>query len=138
MPIEKTSFGIWLGHFIVDHKTTKAAVAAILEISPSMLSLVSIGRKDIPKTFRPMLISAYGLKGEDLHKLDKAIEDTQAEVDLIKLNSEKYVVCRTVDKTVWTKDMMKLFALCVNKMTPKEVAQYKERFKEISERPNKD
>lgn len=138
MNTEKTSFGKWLAHFIIDRNITQANIAAVLETSPSMLSLISTGRKDIPKTFRSLLILKFKLTHAEIHTLDKAIMDTQAEVEQIRLNSEKYVVCRTVDKNEWTKDMMKLFALCVNKMTPKEVSRYKELFKKISERPNKD
>lgn len=138
MSMRKTSFGIWLAHFILDNNTTMAEVAKRLKMSPSLLSHISTGRRSIPRNLHYAFITEYKLDENAVKKLEEAIDRTEGEGILLTKPKIPCVVSRVEIKQPWTKDMMKLFAMCVNELTEKEATQYIKQFREISERPYKD
>lgn len=136
MKTPKTEFGLWLAHFMLNNNTNMAEVAQKLRVSPSLLSHISTGRRAIPKNFHYAFITEFGLDAKDRQELEKAIDLTE-EHGQLHLKSP-YIVCRALNDQDWTKEIMQLFGMCVNKLTQEEAMYYKKQFQKISERPNKD
>ena len=114
-----------------------AEVAYKLKMSPSLLSHISNGRRSIPKNLYYALVMEYRLSDTEARKLSDAIRDTEIYEYKHPRNLVRYVVCRTIDEQPFTKQIMKLFASCVNKLTEEEAAHYIKQFQKISERQNK-
>ena len=136
MSKDKTAFGLWLAHFMLDNGTNMAEIAKKLKVSPSLLSHISTGRRSIPKNFHYAFITEFELDTNARQELEKAIDLTEEQGKLS--SSSPYIVCRAINKQSWTKDIMKLFGMCVNKLTAEEAAQYMKQFQRISERQNND
>ena len=135
---EKNALGLWLLRLAVDRCITMADVARDLDVSPSLLSLITRDKRSVPSNLYDKIIAKYHPKGQNAYELEEAFKKLDYEGSIMSRTAIPYAVCKVVDKQTWTKEMMRLFASCVNKMSPEEVIQYKQQFKEISERQNQD
>ena len=134
---EKTTLGIWLSRLAVDRCITMADIAHELDVSPSLLSLVTRGKRAVPGNLYYKIVDKFQPKGNLAFELDEAFRKLHYEGGIMSHESVPYAVCKVVDKHKWTKEMMKLFASCVNNLTEDEISKYKEEFQRISKRTNK-
>ncbi len=133
---EKTALGMWLSRLAVDRCITMADIAKKLDVSPSLLSLVTRGKRAVPGNLYDKIVANFHPKGQAAFELDEAFRILHYEGGIMSHESIPYAVCKVVDKHKWTKEMMKLFASCVNNLTEEEFSRYKKEFQSISKRSN--
>lgn len=135
MDKKRTPFGIWLDIFCAKNRTNSAQVAEGLGLSRAALSLISSGKRSIPRFLRENIISKYNLHQEDIQELDASIYATELEALPVKKNEMDYVLIQTLNDRTWTQEIMKLMASAVNKMTKEESERIKEQLSKIDRRP---
>jgi len=79
----KTEFGKWSGKLRIDNNELLADMAKRLNVTPSFLSAVENGKRNIPKAWYELLVEAYDLDASDTTELNNAIMHS---VTQIKMN----------------------------------------------------
>ncbi len=82
-----SKFGKFTRKLRIDHNELLKDMAINLEVTPSYLSAVEVGKRNIPPTWREKLILVYNLNSIEILELDNAIFDSQK---VIKLNLQNY------------------------------------------------
>lgn len=120
-----TEFGIFMRQLRLDKSLKLKDMAKVLKVSSSFLSAVEYGKKSIPKTFYPLIITNYELTELQLVDLSFSIDDSAISVklNLSNLNNEQREVALLFERNFSKLDITTLNALSYLLLEPTRIQQ---------------
>lgn len=82
-----TQFGVFLKKLRLNNNELIKDMAKKLDVSPSFLSRVENGKKDIPDVWYKKIIDLYNLNEKEQNDLKQAINNPQKD---LKINSKRF------------------------------------------------
>lgn len=68
-----TEFGIFMRDLRLEFNHTQSDTAKLLDVTPSYVSAVELGKRDVPKSWVDKIIEHYNLSDEKIKELSEAI-----------------------------------------------------------------